>query len=204
MEMTIQRLISLLRGVSAGVVPTSIHGELFELVVASWDEFSGSGDTSMASDKILRDAGPEEVTWSPPYFSFVIDRHGGTVLGSTRADRQRWTLNLETQTADQMRIGHRQLRPNAQKLDVKLLADEVCTVVREGPGSASRLVSSGVVVWKNAAELTVFHGKIVGGEYERTVRGRRKRFRADLKTKMGVIGWEFVSAGRGLTFRKTI
>jgi hypothetical protein len=158
----------------------------------------------MGAWKIQRDDGPEDVTWDPPCLSFTILRHGGIEMGSSRAERQLWTLNLDRRTADQMRIGHRQLRPNAQKLDVKLLADNVCTVVREGPGSASRLVSGGVVVWKNAAELTVFHGKIVGGAYERTVSGRRKRFRADLMTKMGVIGWEFVSAGRGLTFRKTI
>jgi hypothetical protein len=88
-------------------------------------------------------------------------------------------------------------------LDVKLLADDVCKAVQEGQSSASRLVSAGVVVWKSDDELTVYHGKIVGGAYQRTVSGRRKRFIADLKTKMQVIGWELDSKGRGLTFKKT-
>jgi hypothetical protein len=102
-----------------------------------------------------------------------------------------------------MRIGHRQLRPKAPKLDVKLLADHVCETVREGSGSASRLVSRGVVVWVNDHELKVFHGKIVGGAYQRTVSRRRRRFIADLKAEMEVIGWELVSAGRGLKFTRT-
>jgi hypothetical protein len=69
--MTIQKLNSLLRDVSAGVVPTSIHRELFKLVVASWGEFSGSGDTSMASHKILRDEGRRRSLGLRPTFRLL-------------------------------------------------------------------------------------------------------------------------------------
>ena len=55
--MSIQKLHSLLRNVPAGTVPTSMIDELFKLVLASWDEFSGSGDTRMGACKILRDGG---------------------------------------------------------------------------------------------------------------------------------------------------
>jgi hypothetical protein len=72
--MTIQKLVSVLSGVPAGAVPTSMCDELCKLVVASWHEFSGSGESSMGTWKILRDKGPEDVTWSPPCLSFVIDR----------------------------------------------------------------------------------------------------------------------------------
>lgn len=124
------------------------------------------------------------------------------MLGSTRAEKQHWTLNLERRTADHSQIGFRQLRPSAPRLDVKTLADEVCKAVQEGPKSASRLASACVVVWANDNELTVFHGKIVVGDYQRTVSGRRKRFFADLKTKLKIIGWELISVGRGLKFKK--
>jgi len=200
--MAIQKLISFLRDVPTGAVPASICDELFKLVVASWNEFSGSGETSMGAWKIMRDEAPEEVTWWPPRLSFVIDRHGGAVLGSKRAERQEWTLDLDRKTADRRQIGFRQLHPNAPKLDVKSRADAVCKAVREGPNSATRFVSDGVVVWKSADELMVYHGKIVGGTYRRTVSGRRKRFIADLKSKMELMDWELVSAGRGLTFKK--
>jgi hypothetical protein len=192
-----------LNSIPAGEIPASISDELFKYVVASWNEFFGSRITGMDVRKILRGEGPEEVTWNPPCLSFVIDRHGGTVFGSTRAEKQQWALNLAKRTADQMPIGHRQLRPNASKVDVKPLADDVCKAVQEGPRSPSRLVSDGIIVRKNEDELTVFHGKIVREGYQRTVSDRRKRFIADLKTKMELIGWNLVSQGRGLTFKKT-
>jgi hypothetical protein len=201
--MTIENLNRVLNNVSAGEIPASISDELFKYVVASWNEFSGSRITKMDPRKILRDEGPEEVTWNPPCLSFVIDRHGGAGLGSTRAEKQQWTLNLEKRTADQMLIGYRQLRPNAPKLDVKPLAEDVCKAVQEGPSSTSRLVSDGIIFWKSDDELTVFHGKIIGGGYQRTVSSRRKRFIADLKAKIELIGWNLVSQSRGLTFKKT-
>jgi hypothetical protein len=201
--MTIRKLASALSDIPAGVIPASMIDELFKLVEASWNEFSGSDETSMDTLKISRDKGPERTTWRPPCLSFVIERHGGTVLGSGRAEKQEWTLNLEKRTANHQQIGYRQLRPNAKPLDVKPLADGVCKVVQEGRSSAFYLVSDGIIVWKNDDELTVFHGKIVNGGYQRTVAGRRKRFIAQLKTKMDLIGWGLVSQGRGLEFKKT-
>lgn len=199
--MAIRKLNSFLSGVAAGEIPASIKGDLFELVVAGWQEFSGSNDTSMCAWKILRDEGPKEITWNPPYLSFVIERHGGTVLGSTLAERQLWTLDLERETAEHLQIGYRQLLPNAPRLNVKAVADDVCRAVQKGP--ISTLASTGVLVWKSDDELTVFHGRIIGGGYQQTISGRRKRFRAELQTRMNLIGWELVSLGRGLTFKKT-
>jgi hypothetical protein len=201
--MTVQKLACVLREYPAGPVAASKVDELFKLVVASWQKFSGSGKTSMEARKILRGEGPEEVSWSPPYLSFVIERRIGTVFGSIRVEKQRWTLNLEKRTADQMWIGRRQLRPNATKFDVKPLADRVCEAVQEGPSSASRLVSDGIIFWKSDDELIVLHGRIIRGEYQRTVGRRRNRFIADLKSKMETIGWELGSLGRGLTFKRT-
>lgn len=203
LQTTIQKLIRFLQPVSPGTIPTNIIGGLFQLVVASWDEFSGSAETRMEARKILRDEGPKDVTWSPPCLSFIIERHGTTVLGSTRAEKQLWKLNLDSRTADHQQIGFRQLRPRAPRVDVRGPADEVSKAVQEGPSSTSRLVSNGVVVWKNDDELTVFHGRIIGGNYQQTVSGRRRRFIADLKPKLKIFGWEFISVDRGLRFKKT-
>lgn len=202
--MTITKMISVLSSIPAGAVPARKNDELFKLVVASWHEFSGSGQTSMEAWKILRDNGPEKVTWNPPLLSFVIDRHGATVLGSTRAERQQWTLNIDGRTAEHMQIGFRQLYPNAPKLNVRSLAERVCKVVQEGQSSTSDLLSDGIVVWKNADELIVFQGKLIPKTVQRTTIGRRKRFRVDLKQKMRAIGWELVSVHNWLTFKRTI
>jgi hypothetical protein len=200
--MTIENLKLVLSRVPVGKLPPSMTRELFELVTASWHEFSGSHEASMKAWKINRDKGPEDVTWNPPCLSFVVVRHGGAVLGSKRAERQQWTLNLEMRTADHLQVGYLQLRPNAPKLDVKGLADEVCRAVQEGPTSASPLVSAEIIVWKNNDELTIYHGKMVSGA-KRTRSDRRRRLIDDLKPKMALIGWTPIPPiHRGLTFRK--
>ena len=50
----------------------------------------------------------ENVEWHPPILTFLIERHGGTVLGSARAELQRWTVDLDRRTATCERVGHRQ------------------------------------------------------------------------------------------------
>ena len=65
----------------------------------------------------------EKAEWQPPILSFVVERHGGTALGSTRADLQHWTVNVETKEANCHIAGHRQLEPMQPRMDVKPLAD---------------------------------------------------------------------------------
>jgi hypothetical protein len=64
--MTIENLKLVLSRVPVGKLPPSMTRELFELVTASWHEFSGSHEASMKAWKINRDKGPEDVTWNPP------------------------------------------------------------------------------------------------------------------------------------------
>jgi hypothetical protein len=198
--MTFNKLRSFLSDVPSGAIPASRRDHVLELVVASWPEFPGSGDTSMAAWKIRRDGGPDDLTWEPPHLSFCIVRHGAAAFGSSRGERQQWTLDLERRTVDQCQIGFRQLFPNAPRLDVKSIADRVCRAVQEGPRSASE--SDPIFVWKNDDELIVFHGKLVGGDNKQTISGRRRRFIADLKAKMEIVGWEVALAGRGLKIKR--
>ena len=66
--MTIQKLNSLLSNVPAGAIPASIRDELLKLIVASWNEFSGTAETSMGAWKISRDAGPKGDRLEPALF----------------------------------------------------------------------------------------------------------------------------------------
>ena len=66
----------------------------------------------------------EEVTWAPPKLSFAIERHGGTVMGSIRAELQRWTVDMLRSTATHGTIGHRQLEPMQARLVVRPLVEE--------------------------------------------------------------------------------
>ena len=79
--------------------PGKIESDDFKdgLLADCWDEFSGSDETSMTSDKLY--GRMEDVEWDPPTLTFRIARHGGTVLGSSREEFVHWNLNLCTMAA---------------------------------------------------------------------------------------------------------
>lgn len=74
-----------------------LHSDGLTLLRAAWDDLSGSGRSSMAVSTLWR---IEEPNWADPILTFVVERDGGSALGSTRAELQRWVIDLETQTAD--------------------------------------------------------------------------------------------------------
>src|SRR5262245_1636203 len=124
----------------------------------------------------------------------MIERHGATVLGSTRAELHRWSVDMHQQTARCEQGSYRQLLPTAPRLDVKPIAARVCEAVQQGPASDCDLVKSGILVWKSDEEVEVKHGRLVpGGGYQQTVEGRRKRFRKQLRERMQIIGWGLLS-----------
>jgi hypothetical protein len=85
----------------------------------------------------------EAVAWNPPVLTFRIERHGGTVLGSTRAELQHWHVDLERKTASLVKTGRRQLRPMQPRLNVEPLVEEIVRlIVAEQPAEGWRLVAS--------------------------------------------------------------
>ena len=94
------------------------------------DEFIGSGAQGMAADKLRGRI--EDATREPPLVSLAIERHCRTVLGSTRAERQSWTLDVAARNASSASIGHRQLRPMQARVDVQPLAEEVVRLILKG------------------------------------------------------------------------
>src|SRR5690348_8052575 len=67
-----------------------------ELLVQCWECLSGANDTRMVAYKIHR---MENAEWNPPLLQFEIERHGGTVWGSSKAELQSWTVDVEHGTA---------------------------------------------------------------------------------------------------------
>ena len=59
-----------------GPIPLGMRDQILEFVETCWDKFKGSGHTKMKVWKICRD----------PNLCFSIERHGGTVMGSKRAE----------------------------------------------------------------------------------------------------------------------
>src|SRR5581483_8214593 len=76
--------------------------EIDRLLAACWNQFDGSQEGGVQGRKVI--GRMEDVYWDPPILSFTVERHGGTVLGSTRAELQHWQVDLEKKTAHLVRF----------------------------------------------------------------------------------------------------
>jgi hypothetical protein len=162
--------------------PVTDTTDLERLLADCWDEFTGD-DGGMESFKLLNRM--EHVTWTPPKLVFTIARHGGTVLGSTRAELQRWTVDIAKMTATHEKVGHHQLDPMQTRLDVCPLAKEV----------AGRIVArqdDHRLKWKEDGSVKVLVDKVLpaGSAVKQTLMGRRERFREALKERLADEGWQ--------------
>jgi hypothetical protein len=171
---------------AAGPGPIEDAVALIALLAAVWPSLDGADDEAMASWKLGRMEGPE---WRPPLLTFVIERHGGFVLGSTRAELQQWTVNLDTLTASVEVAGRRQLRPLAPRLNVARLVAEIMELVAAG-------VEDDRLGWSaDRQTVRVRISKIIPADgFQQTVAGRRKRFRDKLRAAMAASGWSVGTA----------
>src|SRR5262245_47135423 len=119
-----QRLLHYLVTISPGPIPDP--ADLERLLAACWPEFTGD-DGGMTGEKLL--GRMEEVVWQPPGLSFTVERHGGTVLGSSRATLQEWRLDLDKKTVWCEERRFRQVRARQPRLDVRALAEEVASLI---------------------------------------------------------------------------
>jgi hypothetical protein len=85
-----EELRQYLKSLASGKVERKSY--LVELLAACWEQIPGSGLEGMTKDKLAR---IESVEWTPPIPSFVIERHGATVMGSKRGALHCWTIDLD-------------------------------------------------------------------------------------------------------------
>ena len=173
--------------------PIEDAAALIALLAAVWPSLDGADDEAMESWKLHRMEGPE---WRPPFLTFSIERHGAVVLGGTRADVQRWAVNLDTLTASIEGVGRRQLHPLAPRLNVAPLVAEIVELVAAG-------VEDDRLGWSpDRQTVRVRIGKIIPADgFAQTVAGRRQRFRDKLRAAMAASRW---SAGTAVwTFVRT-
>ncbi len=162
--------------------PVSDTSLLERLLMESWGEFSGSEAEKMAGFKLS--GRMEDAEWRPPVVRFRIERHGGTVMGSTRAERHEWNIDINARTATCMNVGHRQISPMAPRLDVRPIAEEMVNLILQRK-SDERLK------WKDDGSVQVQIGKILpeGSAATQTLVARRKRFRQAVEALLGEAGW---------------
>ena len=159
--------------------------ELRSLLADAWDGFDGGDESAMAARKIRRLGRVGSLAWTPPVLTFRMERHGGTVLGSTRAEIQEWTVDLDARTATAETVGRRQLRPMRKRLDVAAVAEEIIAAVNERADDP-RLKWS-----KDGGSVQVLATVAVNPDHapQQTLDGRRKRLKEKVKPGLAEIGW---------------
>jgi hypothetical protein len=155
--------------------------DLEPLLAACWHEFTGAYG-GMEGYKLL--GRMEGVAWEPPVLSFAVERHGGTVEGSSRADLQGWTVNIEQMTIFCEPLGYRQVRPMQPRLKVEPLFEEIVRLILAKEDD-DRLQ------WHEDGSVKVLVGKIIRDDsaVKQTPIGRRKRFREKLVERLEAEGW---------------
>lgn len=148
---------------------------------AAWDDLIRD-DGGMEGYKLLNRM--EAVAWNWPVLSFRIERHGGAMMGSTRAEVQRWDVDVEKKTATLGKIGWRQQRPMAARSNIKGLVKEILDAIRTGRQDER-------LTWHGDAEVSV-KTRVIYPEksaFRRTLEGRRKRLREGIASALLEEGW---------------
>ena len=157
-------------------------------LAAVWHEIVGYGDGGMAGHKLI--GRMEDVRWDDPVLKFKIERHGGTVNGSTRAEIQHWKVDLNDKAASIMATSHRQLYSMADRItkkDMAGLVEEIVTIVVTH-AEDERLR------WKKDGSVHIIISKIFpdSSGFKQTVQSRRKRFRTALTDALNEKDWNSI------------
>ena len=162
--------------------PVADISTLERILAAAWNELVGD-DGGMEAYKLLNRM--EAVAWNTPILSFRIERHGGTVMGSTRAEIQHWHVDVELGTANLGKIGWRQDRPQQEGFPVRKAAAEITEAIRNGQKHYR-------VQWDGPNKVKLMTTKLFpeGSGYRRTVEGQRKRFRSYVAASLIADGWK--------------
>ena len=173
------KLRQFLTKLPAGQVSSDERPRLVELLQDCWHMFRGSAETKMEAYKLERMKDPE---WHPPSLAFVIERHGGIGLGSTRAEKQIWYVDLDSRQAECQVVGYRQLYPRDAVFDVQPVADELSKLVIGGSPDER-------LQWSAIGRVRILTGKIVPAQSKQTLEGRRKRLLRAMEERLAPQGW---------------
>lgn len=154
-----------------------------DLLASEWHELDGGAADGMQGFKLLNRM--ENVQWQPPTLVFDIERHGGTVFGSTRAEMQRWAVNVHAGTAEVWPVGRRQLYPMDKRLDVKPLATRIAQAIQQQRPTKE-------LKWRPDGTARLLLDQIIPTTNKQTTTARRRRFADALFDALKGTAWAIV------------
>lgn len=185
-DQPITQLRSILDSLGPGMIQGEDRRQIERLLADAWDLFPADHG-GMEGYKVR--GRTEQLTWSPPKLTFTIERHGGFVLGSTRAELQHWTLDLDNQSAG-FETGYRQLIARAPVFKTGPVAEELAAKILAGTDD-DRLRRS-----KDGRRVQVrMRAVLPAGAAKATQQGRSQRLRRDLAAILEPRGWRKASGG---------
>jgi hypothetical protein len=154
---------------------------LAKLLADAWCDLDSGRGGGMQPYKIWGRL--ETVEWDPPQLN------GAVVPGSSRAELQRWNIDVNKGTASLGGCGFRRAKdvPPSTRLDTRPLAREIAQlIVNRVPDSRLK--------WKPGGQVRVAIGLLMPNRSaaKQTVDGRRKRFRAQLDEQLSGTGWKAI------------
>jgi hypothetical protein len=110
-------------------------------------------------------------------------------MGSSRAEVQEWTVDLEQRTKSVLVIGRRQLQSPQPRMNVKPIAEELASAIL-GRRQDHRLK------WDSQDHVRLLMGEVLppGSVVNETLAGRRKRLREALAALLALAGWRMVGS----------
>lgn len=177
-----KRLVEWLEDRENGAIEGEDLMELLSLLQEAWPEIEGADEEKTEAWKLSR---AEDVTWQSPELGFTLERHGATVLGSSRAQLHTWAVNIETKRAGHEVTGYRQLRPRSKRWDPEPDVSRLVEAVLRGQDDPNIRWGSGKQDFR-----VVGVGKLVPGTAKETITDRRRRFRVLMQERLKDAGWE--------------
>jgi hypothetical protein len=184
----LSELRNYLKNVPAGELKSTAYLEVTRLLSRAWPSLKiTTGDANLEPWKLL--GRTENLTWNPPLLTFEIERHGATVMGSTKAHVYPWSIDLEQCTATMGWPRMRQVGVKDAPLKVQPIAEKIAACILTGK-SDSRLK------WKSDTNVRVLIGDVIPAINQQTTSGRRRRFRVALEVLLLSHGWTRKSVNR--------
>ena len=177
-----KQLETILVGLDTGLLNDIDTSRVEGFLAEHWDQLVKDVDGGMQGFKVVDRT--EKMEWQPPVLSFKIERHGRTVLGSSRAELQHWQLDATDCVAMFNGDSYRQKRPKNPRLDIESIAREIAPLILER-SEDDRLQ------WISSNKVKILSASILGGQSvpKETLEGRRERLRKAVLRLIEPQGW---------------
>ena len=181
MTIALQNLNQHLTSLPAG--PISDEEAVRFLLYKAWDDLNIKSHSGFYKEKHIDRT--VNLAWDPPSLTFIIERHGGFVQGSSRAEIQSWVVDVQSFCAEHTVSSAKQMRPASPRINMaQIVARLIAAISEETEDPWIKLLHEDRSQFKlNIAQIIPDQGPT------KTVGARRKRLNRDLERELSAAGW---------------